>query len=153
MTVNATWASDVTWLPKQANVIWTSVNRRRVAGTRKVIVPEYTLQWSHHTWRMVFPPGRCILRVTWKSWSMPKLGNRMMNGLETNILWGTVGGTEVVYPGNWKAWGCGITIFKYSQGYQIEELDFSLESQQTQLKPVGVHYKVADLVPIKGIIF
>ena len=54
-----------------------------MAGTSKVIVPEYTLQWSDHTWRIVFHPGHCILRVMLTSWSMSKLGNRMMNGLET----------------------------------------------------------------------
>ena len=28
-----------------------------MAGTSKVIVPEYTLQWSDLTWRIVFHPG------------------------------------------------------------------------------------------------
>ena len=28
-----------------------------MAGASKVIVPEYTLQWSDHTWRMMFPPA------------------------------------------------------------------------------------------------
>lgn len=65
------------------------------------------------------------IRVMLTSWSMPKLGNRMMNGLETTSFeeqledWGS-------YPENWKACGYGITIFTCSQGYHVEEWDSSM---------------------------
>lgn len=68
--------------------------------TSKVIVPEYTLQWSDHTWRMVFPPGHCILRVMLTSWSIPNLGNRMMNDLETTSFKEQLEELGVVYPRN-----------------------------------------------------
>lgn len=66
----------------------------------KVVVPEYTLQGSDHTWRMVFPPGHCILTAMLTSWSIPNLDNRMMNDLETTSFEEQLEELGVVYPRN-----------------------------------------------------